>query len=465
MQFNSYFFILVCLPLTICLYYLAGKIKPIYGKIVLIVAGIVFYARCGYSMLILLGISIVINYISALIIRQKKKYRKGLIVLPVIINVGLLLYFKYYGFIIQNLNVLLGKNYAIRDILLPLGISFYTFQQIAYLVAVADGEITDTDPIDYLVYILYFPKLLMGPLAEPAEFISLIKERAGKGPDTKNLAMGVKLFSVGLVKKTLFADTFAVVVAWIYSNIFTSTPMDCILLMLFYTFEIYFDFSGYSDMATGISYMLGIELPINFDSPYKALSIRDFWKRWHISLTKFLTKYIYIPLGGSKKGRLITYLNIMIVFLISGIWHGANWTFILWGILHGILLCLDRAMEDIEKKVPKPIRWFGTFILINILWALFSSASVGLWRIVLLKAASVRDLTISSGLIEKFGFTGTIYEMAVFLIISFLICLVPVNSYRKREKFDMTELILAVASFVCGLLCIGSESVFVYFGF
>jgi alginate O-acetyltransferase complex protein AlgI len=465
MQFNSYIFILVCLPLTICLYYLAGKIKPIFAKIVLIAAGIAFYARCGYSMLILLGVSIVINYISALIIRKKREYRKGLLILPVIINVGLLFYFKYYGFVIQNLNALMGTNFVIRDILLPLGISFYTFQQVAYLAAVADDEITDTDPVDYLVYILYFPKFLMGPLAEPAEFISQVKDRTGKRPDAKNLAMGVKLFSAGLIKKTLFADTFATAVAWIYSNIFTSTPMDCILLMLFYTFEIYFDFSGYSDMAIGISYMLGIELPINFDSPYKALSIRDFWKRWHISLTKFLTKYIYIPLGGSKKGRIITYLNIMIVFLVSGIWHGANWTFILWGILHGILLCIDRAMEDLEKKVPKPIRWFVTFFFINILWALFSSASIGLWRIVLLKAASVRDLTISSGLIEKFAFTGTVYEMAAFLIVSFLICLVPINSYRKREKLDMPELILAVASFVCGLLCIGSESVFVYFGF
>ena len=168
------------------------------------------------------------------------------------------------------------------------------------------------------------------------------------------------MFSFGLFKKVCIADIFAGAVNAVYAQIDTATPMECLVLLLSYTFEIYFDFSGYSDMAVGVSLMLNIDLPINFDSPYKAVSIRDFWKRWHISLTQFLTKYVYFPLGGSKKGKARTYVNTMIVFLVSGLWHGANWTFILWGMLHGLLSCMDRAVEKVSSKIIKPVRWVLT---------------------------------------------------------------------------------------------------------
>lgn len=222
-------------------------------------------------------------------------------------------------------------EYSFKELFLPLGISFITFQQIAYLVSVYREELKEPSVVDYLVYILYFPKLLMGPLAEPIDFMGQLNDAATKKVNGDHTAQGLKLFSFGLFKKMILADTFATAFIWGQENISALTSVDCILVMLSYTFEIYFDFSGYSDMAVGVSRMLNITLPMNFNSPYKAVSIRDFWKRWHISLTNFFTKYIYIPLGGSRKGKAATYLNTMVVFIISGVWHGAGWSFIVCG--------------------------------------------------------------------------------------------------------------------------------------
>ena len=251
--------------------------------------------------------------------------------LPIVVNVLLLLYFKYSNFIISTANQMLGKEWAFKELIQPIGISFFTFQQIAYIVAVYNEEIEKVSLVDYLAYILYFPKILMGPLMDPVDFHKQINDDSLKKVNWDNIACGVKIFSLGLFKKVMMADVFAKAVAWGFAGTDKVTSMDWILEMLFYTFEIYFDFSGYSDMAVGISQMLNIELPMNFDSPYKALSIRDFWKRWHLSLTRFFTKYVYIPLGGSRKGIILTCVNTMVVFLISGLWHGANQTFVLWG--------------------------------------------------------------------------------------------------------------------------------------
>ncbi len=465
MQFNSYLFVFVFLPLSIALYFLACRIKPILGKMVLIVSSLIFYSFGRAEMLIILLSSILINFLSALVIRRTGKLKRLLLFLPIAVNIGLLLYFKYYNFFILSFDRVFGMNLNTRDILLPVGISFYTFQQIAYLVAVHREEIKEISLTDYLVYILFFPRLLMGPVTEPAEFIEQINDASRKKPDPDRFAVGIRLFSAGLIKKTFFADTFSRAEGWIFGNIVTATPMDCVLLMLFLTFEIYFDFSGYSDMALGISAMLGIDLPVNFDSPYKALSIRDFWKRWHISLTRFLTKYIYIPLGGSKKGRIITYINVMIVFLISGLWHGASWSFVLWGFLNGIFCCLDRAFGKFEEKIFPPIRWLVTFGILNVFWLLFSSKSVALWQIILRRILTLRSLSISEGLPGLFTLTKTSYEMAVFLIAALFVCLVPENAYKTRNKSSVASLLISAAMFAGGVLSLGTEAMFIYSGF
>lgn len=261
-----------------------------------------------------------------------------------------------------------------------------------------------------------------------------------------------------------------------------ATSMDWFLVMLYYTFEIYFDFSGYSDMAIGASTMLNIALPINFDSPYKALSIRDFWKRWHISLTGFLTRYVYIPLGGSKKGKVRTYINTMIVFVVSGIWHGANWTFVLWGILHGLLSILDRIFDKTKKNLNEVVKWSTTFLAVNVLWLLFRSESIAQWRYILIKMCTFQSTQVSDGLINSFVLPETPFwlkmlhietlnmtvrglSLLIFTIAAFLICLVPDNNYNKLKSNTWITLVLAAVAFVWGFLCLSSESVFVYFNF
>lgn len=344
MQFNSFSYILLFLPLTAAVYFLASRYRVYAGKLALVLAGAVFYALGGWKSAVVLAVSLAVNFAFAKAMEKTSVPGRALLAVPVVLNAALLFVFKYTGFVLTNLNAL-GASFAPPELMLPLGISFFTFQQVAYLAAVYKKELLRADALDYLAYILYFPKLLMGPLMDPVDFVTQLNNASLKRPNAENIAAGLKLFSFGLFKKLLLADTFAKAVAWGFANTETATAADWLLVMLFYTFEIYFDFSGYTDMATGSSLILNITLPINFDSPYRALSIRDFWKRWHISLTKFFTRYIYIPLGGSRRGLRRTIANTMLVFLVSGLWHGANWTFILWGLLHGVFMVFDRLFE------------------------------------------------------------------------------------------------------------------------
>lgn len=482
MQFNSFVYILLFLPITILLYYTANKINSLVGKCILVISSIIFYCYTDISILWVLGISIVVNYVFSLTITKVEKWRSIFLFIPVIINVGLLLYYKYLNFAISNVNTFFGKEIPLVELILPIGISFFTFQQIAYVVAIYKGGLQKNSLVDYLVYILFFPKILMGPLADPVDFICQINDSNLKKINWDNIASGIKVFSLGLFKKVMIADIFANAVEWGYTNIDSATSMDWILIMLFYTFEIYFDFSGYCDMAVGSALMLNVSLPINFDSPYKALSIRDFWKRWHISLTKFFTKYIYIPLGGSKKGMFFTCLNTMIVFWVSGIWHGANWTFILWGILHGALSVFDRLFEKKQEKIFVPARWIGTFVVVNILWLLFRSDTIQQWWEILTKIVCVQNLNVSDGIISAFNLQENIFIsnvlglkwsienirgfwMNVYILLAGGICLLFDNNYRTLNKKSWIIMIISAIAFIWGFICLSGESVFVYFNF
>lgn len=484
MQFNSYIYVLCFLPVVIVLYFLLNKLGKTMGKFILLMASLIFYTNFDMATAKVILISLIVNLLFAKVIEKsgtKQLQRTGML-LPVIINVSLLLYFKYTDFAITNVNTFLGKEYALKELVLPVGISFFTFQQIAYVVSVYKGEVPKVNVLDYLVYILYFPKILMGPLIPPIDFIDQLNDSERKKIDWDNVCRGIKIFSFGLFKKMMIADIFAKAVLWGYINYDVATSMDWILIMLFYTFQIYFDFSGYSDMAIGSSLMLNIALPINFDSPYKAVSIRDFWKRWHISLTGFFTRYIYIPLGGSRKGKLFTYVNIFIVFLISGIWHGANWTFILWGIIYGVLMIFDRVLERYEEKVFYPVRWGITFSVVNILWLLFRSDSIVQWKGILKKILLFQNTNFSDELADTFilpespfiknmlhigkysdGIRG--FWMFLFLISAFGICLIPDNNYRNLKKISFVSILFAGIAFAWAVICMGEESVFVYFNF
>lgn len=481
MQFNSYIFILIFLPIVFAAYFLSNRISHAIGKIILAVGSIVFYCFTDISLIRVFLLSMIINYGFALMIR-KLKWKRLFVVLPVVINILLLLAYKYTNFAIININSLFGKEFQPFNIAIPIGISFFTFQQIAYVVAVYKEEI-NISFLDYAAYITFFPKILMGPLMEPVEFYSQLNNKELKTVNTDNIACGIKLLSFGLFKKMIIADTFSKAVSWGFDNIASATAADWIFVSLFYTMEIYFDFSGYCDMATGSAFMLNFTLPINFDSPYKSVSIRDFWKRWHISLTKFFTKYIYIPLGGSRKGLVLTCINTLLVFLISGLWHGANWTFVLWGLIHGLFCVFDRLLENRKIKFFEPVGWLLTFMLVNILWLLFRSDSISQWKEILTAICHLQNTTISDGLINVFLFPERVFIlktlpciyhmedifrgvwMHLFLIISLLICFVPENNYRNLKKLTPLNLILAIAAFAMSFTYLSVESVFVYFGF
>ncbi len=491
MVFNSYIFILVFLPLFVALYFLFEKIRKLSGKYIIILAGIIFYCYAGWNVAAILGISIVANYLLSYLI-SKIPRKKKLTIVVVALNIGILFFFKYLNFTIDIVNNITRATIEEQQLILPLGISFFTFQQIMFVVSVFKGNIKTVNLVDYLAYILYFPKLTMGPLMEPIDYFTQINSEKNKMICWDNISSGLMLFSLGLFKKMILADTFSKAVTWGFKNGVTTlsatavaTSGDLILVMLFYTFQIYFDFSGYSDMAVGISQMVNITLPQNFDSPYKATSIRDFWKRWHMSLTSFFTKYIYFPLGGSRKGYVRTYVNIMVIFLISGLWHGANYTFILWGCIHGFLQVIERVFKKAFDRLSEVVRWGYTFLSVNLLWLLFRSDSIKQWGEMLTTIFRFQNMSISEGLINTFALPETVFifdqlhlvqmnknvkglSMLVFILVSYFICLIPENNYIRcirLKKINCANMIICAIAFIWGFLCLSSESVFVYFDF
>lgn len=257
-------------------------------------------------------------------------------------NLLLLFYFKYYDFFIENVNAVFGSSFALKNILLPLGISFFTFQQISFLVDTYRGELDGCSFVDYALFVSFFPQLIAGPIVTHDEMLPQFRNMGTKKWDEEGFARGLFIFVIGMGKKVLIADTFGLAVDAGYGMVDALGGVDAFLVMIFYSLQLYYDFSGYCDMAIGIGKMMGIEIPINFNSPYKAHNIIDHWKRWHITLSRFFTKNIYIPLGGNRKGAVRTYVNLFMVFFLSGIWHGAGWTYVAWGVSQGILYCITR---------------------------------------------------------------------------------------------------------------------------
>ncbi|MCM1134046.1 MAG: MBOAT family protein [Clostridium sp.] len=385
MLFNSYFFIFLFLPLAIICYYGLNHInKP---KAVLFFLTAVSFWFCGYNniqYLAILLVSILVNYGFIRGVRFSSGRRKKLfLAADIVLNIGVLFYFKYCNFFIQNINGIFHKEIPLLNLFLPIGISFYTFQQLSYVIDAYRGECENYSFLQYVLFISFFPKLTQGPIVYHKDLLPQLQETKCARIDFENLCRGLYAFSLGLAKKVLLADNFARIVNAGYTDIPHLNSPTAFLVMVGYSLQIYFDFSGYCDMAYGVCYMLGIKLPLNFNSPYKAQSISDFWDRWHITLTKFFTRYVYIPLGGSRKGTVKTYVNILIVFLLSGLWHGANWTFILWGLMHGIAKVFERITKIDALNIPKFIKIGVTFLLVTFAWSLFRADStrdaVSLW--------------------------------------------------------------------------------------
>ena len=376
MLFNSYFFILFFLPLCVAGYFLVNHfINDAAGKVYLLGMSLWFYSYLHLSYLILILVSIGVNYLFFVLMRREKKQKlkKCFMILAVCFNLGLLFYFKYVDFFLENVNWIFHANLKLLGIALPLGISFFTFQQISFIVDAYRGELPNYSLLDYAGYVSFFPQLVAGPIVTHDELIPQLCDHEKKSVHWDYLSRGIYQFTLGLAKKVLVADRFGRVVdaGWFYIYSWRISTTDAILVMLAYTFQIYFDFSGYCDMAMGIGKMLNIDLPENFKSPYKALTITEFWERWHVTLTRFLTKYLYIPLGGNRKGKIRTYVNVMIVFLASGLWHGADWTFVIWGGVHGVFMVIARRFKSFFEKLHPALNWLITFGFVNFAWVFF----------------------------------------------------------------------------------------------
>lgn len=388
MLFNSYSFILLFLPAVLLGFHLIGKTGNHHASMAWLVASSLFFY--GWWNPVYLGLmlgSMAFNFIIGVLLGRFVS--KAALAFGILANIGLLGYYKYANFLLDNFNLLTNSSIHIGQIVLPLAISFFTFQQIAYLIDAYRGLVKEYDFIHYCLFVTFFPQLIAGPIVHHKEMLPQFAESKIYRLNITDFSVGMTIFSLGLFKKVVWADTMSLYASPLFSAADAGVALafsDAWLGVLAYTLQIYFDFSAYSDMATGLARMFGIVLPVNFFSPYKASNIIDFWRRWHITLSRFLRDCLYIPLGGNRKGTGRRYVNLMVTMLLGGIWHGAGWTFLIWGGLHGLYLVINHGWHYIKRRVNAPLVLLQgrtgilvarglTFFSVVIAWVLFRAGS------------------------------------------------------------------------------------------
>jgi alginate O-acetyltransferase complex protein AlgI len=422
MLFNSFDFIFVFLPACFVLFCILKYLgKSSFSILFLVFASIYFYAYWDYKYVALLIASMLFNFFAGLFISNQKKYRKIALIIAIIIDLSLLCYYKYYNFFVGNIKLLINSNIEFHQLILPLGISFFTFNQIAYLVDVYKNEVEEQNIISFFFFVTFFPHLIAGPIVHYKEIHPQLKLLISKSRNQldssiiiKNICLGCTLFSIGLFKKVLIADSFAYYSNLVFNSINNQIEVSQSLAwvgLLSYTIQLYFDFSGYSDMALGAALLFNIKFPINFDSPYKSISIIEFWRRWHISLSNFLKDYVYIPLGGSRKGRIRQYVNLIATMLLGGLWHGGGWNFVVWGLIHGVCLTINHIWNFIwSKSASKPKNKYSEIRSIFFARLLTFSSVVMAWvyfRTTNLSSASLMFTNLFIGSSDNsFGFTS-----------------------------------------------------------
>ena len=491
------------MPITFFTYfYLIHKRFTATAKIFLVFASLFFYSWWNINYLPLILLSLLFNYSIGKILNQKREIKlskKGVLIFGVFINLALLGYYKYSDFFIENINNILNLQIPLLHLALPLAISFFTFQQIAFLVDSYRQETSEYNFLNYALFVTFFPQLIAGPIVHHKEMMPQFFATKNLVKNYKNIALGLFIFSIGLFKKVVIADSFAV---WADKGFDEATALNFIdawSSSLSYTFQLYFDFSGYTDMAIGAALLFNIKLPINFNSPYKALNIQDFWRRWHITLSRFLKDYIYIPLGGNRKGELYTYRNLMITFLLGGIWHGAAWSFLFWGFLHGLALSIHRFWKRFQISMPKLLAWFLTFNFINITWIFFRAHTWNDAFKVLHGMFHIEQKEISHFISEKLTILEKLYQKIynifsteidtnrshtivsffthfrdekyafIYIVIAFITVLFAKNSQEIAQKFQANSYYLAINTFLfvtaIYILSFGTYSEFLYFNF
>jgi alginate O-acetyltransferase complex protein AlgI len=423
MLFSSFLFLLLFLPLAVLCYFLCSRFGQMWGILSVVVLSCLFYSWHHPMALFLVLGSILLNFVAAKGILNNK-HAKIIYISALGANVLLLIVFKYLDFLIGNINMLCHVDLPFQHLPLPLAISFFTFQQIAFLVDVYKrrGELPNL--LHYSSFILFFPQLIAGPIVKHTDYLPQIQKTKTFSPSLPNLSIGSTLFIVGLFKKTCLADSagfYADRVFNLASQGVTPNTLEAWIGVLSYTFQIYFDFSGYSDMAIGLARMFNIHLPINFFAPYKSASIIEFWRRWHISLSNFLKEHIYIPLGGNKRGTLMRYQNLMVTMLIGGLWHGASWTFVLWGGLHGLYLIINHILRQLRRTRDKIREGFtmllfkraSLFLLVSITWVFFRAKTLAEAKLMLTPLFQLKHLILPMNYIRmgtKLGWDLTRFQ-------------------------------------------------------
>ncbi len=467
MLFSSSVFIFIFLPLVLFLYYISGKKIRNY---ILLLASLIFYAWGGVNYLKILMVSILINYIFGLLIDKtvdRSHLRKFILILGIILNLALLFYYKYYDFFIENINNILNMNLELKRIVLPIGISFFTFQGMSYIIDIYrnDGKV-NKNIFSVALYISFFPQLVAGPIIKYKIIDEQIRVRK---ESIDYFSYGINRFVIGLGKKIIISDMLGA----ISNNIFllaNSSGIDMITAWIgaiCYTLQIYFDFSGYSDMAIGLGHLFGFKFPENFNYPYISRSITEFWRRWHISLSTWFKEYLYIPLGGNRRGNV--YFNLFVVFLVTGLWHGASWNFVIWGLWHGMFMIIERVIrnENWYKKIPSFIKIFITLFIVIIGWVLFKATTL---------EEGLKYLSIMFGLSNfsniTFEYTYFISRKFIVLIIIGIMASTPIfkkifNRYRGIKVFELIKTILIILLFIISIIFMvnSTYSPFIYFQF
>ncbi len=387
MLFTAPIFLFGLLPVTLIGAALINRHRPQLLVAWLLVASMVFYAWWSIKYLALFGLSTLVNWLFGHALDRLSKgsaARRFVLACGLVWNIGLLAFFKYTDFLITTLDQVTGGQWPLLHIVLPLGISFFTFQKIAYLVDIYRGQAHPGRFLDFALFVFFFPQLIAGPIVHHAEIMPQLRDLPTRAGDRQwhweNLAVGFTLLVIGLVKKVLIADQLSPGATPVFELAAAARPIGAILAWqaaLSFTGQLYFDFSGYSDMAIGLARMFGIRMPANFNSPYQATSIIDFWRRWHMTLSRFLRDYLYIPLGGNRVGTWHRYQNLMVVMLLGGLWHGAGWTFVLWGGLHGFYLIIAHLWREWRGwPVPAWLGWPATLVAVIAAWIVFRASDL-----------------------------------------------------------------------------------------
>jgi alginate O-acetyltransferase complex protein AlgI len=467
--FNSYIYLVFFLPLVVVIFFKLNQLRmSIAAKAFLVAASLFFYSYWRMSYLPLILFSVFFNFtlgtmMSSLLERRKISQVKPVLIFGVIVNLLFLGYYKYADFFLSNVNQIIGTDYPALRLILPLAISFFTFQQIAYLVDSSKGLTKEYDFLTYCLFVTFFPQLIAGPIVHHGEMMPQFLRQRARVLHWDNVFRGIVIIAIGLFKKVMIADFLSADVSKGFEAaggvLSFAESWYCVLS---YTFQIYFDFSGYTDMAIGSALLFNIKLPLNFNSPYKADNIQDFWRRWHMTLSRWLRDYIYIPLGGSRIGPFRTYRNLFITFLLGGIWHGAGWTFVIWGALHGIATCIHKLWRSRSLHMPSPLGRILTFIFIAVAWAFFRATTLESAFVVVKGLSGISGWGFQNGYVFQVK-SGDWANIAIIASLAFF----GYSSMELARNCKPTFLVLlgAVVLVLVSVLNFTGFSEFLYFNF